>query len=129
MHINLELIICLKLRERKFKKISGTSSLITFALQNPVKTRDASKLIFEINCGDNIISVQAQMFWITANLAFSENNSVRLAVTEGITSIDLLHISSWTQARKVTDIRIDFGSPNTCPALKINSVKLGKSIV
>lgn len=70
--------------------------------------------------------MQAQVFWITANVAFSENNSVRLAVTPGITSIDLLHISSWTQAGEVTDIRIDFGSPNTCPALKINSVDLGK---
>ncbi len=115
-----------KVEGKEIYQISGIDPFVTFALQNPVRTRDASKLGFELNCAENIAPVQVQVFWKTANVAFSENNSVRLAVFPGITSIDLSPMSSWTQAGEVTDIRIDFDSPGTCPALKINSVELGK---
>jgi alginate O-acetyltransferase complex protein AlgJ len=115
-----------KVEGKEIYQISGADPFVTFALQNPVRTRDASKLGFELNCAENIAAVQVQVFWKTANVAFSENNSVRLAVIPGITSIDLSPISSWTQAGEVTDVRIDFDSPSTCPSLKINSVELGK---
>ena len=108
-------------------KISGADPYITFVITSPVRTQDASQLVFELTCGEKKEPVQVQVFWHTAGTVFSEANSVRFTTNPGITTIGLSPLFSWAQAKNITDVRIDIDSHSTCPVLTINSLELGKS--
>ncbi len=116
-----------KVEGAEIYRISGDDPYVTFVLSKPTWTQDASQLVFELTCGEMKESVQVQVFWHAAGTVFSEANSVRFTTNPGITTISLSPLSSWVQAEKVTDVRIDIDFPNTCPVLTLNNLEIGKS--
>jgi alginate O-acetyltransferase complex protein AlgJ len=116
----------IKVERAEAYRITGADPYVTFVLPNPIRTQDASQLVFELTCGEKKEPVQVQLFWHTDGTVFSEANSVRFTTNPGITTLSLSPLLSWDQAEKVTDVRIDIDSHSACPVLTINSLEFGK---
>jgi hypothetical protein len=107
-------------------RISGEDPYVAFVLSKPVRTLDTSQLVLEFTCGERKEPVQVQVFWRSASTVFSEANSVRFTTYPGITTITLSTLSSWTQAEKITDVRVDIDSNRACPGIAIKRLEFGK---
>jgi hypothetical protein len=115
-----------KTRNRETYRVAGTDPYVIFSLDHPVRPRDASQLVMDLNCGGKTEPVQVQVSWHSAGREFNETNSVRFTTHPGMMAINLTPLSSWTQAGAVTDIRVDIDSASACPNVAINSLELGK---
>ncbi|PTR16118.1 acetyltransferase AlgX (SGNH hydrolase-like protein) [Nitrosospira sp. Nsp2] len=116
----------IKTRNRQAYRVAGADPYVTFSLDQPVRARDVSQLVLDLNCGEKTEPVKVQISWHSAGREFSEANSVRFTTQPGMTAINLTPLSSWAQAGAVTDIRVDIDSASACPIVAISSLELGK---
>lgn len=107
-------------------RMTGADPFLTFTLSNPIRTQDASQLVFDLNCGEKMEPIQGQVFWQTAGMNFNESQSVRFETKPGMITLELAPLPAWTQAGTVTALRIDIDSPKTCPVLAVHSLEIGK---
>jgi len=115
-----------KLKEGAYR-VSGPDPFVTFTLSNPVKSTDASKLVFELKC-DTPNNINLQVFWSVAGSGINESNSIKFDASQPNTTVDLSKVPSWKQAGLINKIRIDVmpTKQNPCASFTINNIGLGK---
>jgi peptidoglycan/LPS O-acetylase OafA/YrhL len=107
--------------------VSGPDPYVTFALLNPVKSDDASKLVFELKC-DTPNNINLQVFWSLVDSGFSEPNSIKFVASQSKIIFNLSSVSSWKQAGLISKIRIDImpTEQKPCTIFSISNVVIGK---
>jgi len=107
-------------------KVAGPDPFVKFNLSNPVKSDDASKLVFELKC-DTPNNINLQVFWSVVGSGFSESDSIKFEASQPNTRLNLSSVPSWKQAGLINKIRIDVmpTKQEPCVSFTINNVGLG----
>lgn len=104
----------------------GIDPFFLFSLPDPVTTKSTRYMSFRLDCNGIYEPVHLQLFWHANGDEFSESESLRFIAFPGLSTVDLLPHSRWTNSGTVSDIRIDIDSRGACPIVSIDSLELGK---
>ncbi len=94
---------------------TGPDPFVVYELAAPILAREASFLSVGLSCGDNAGKVPIQLFWLSDEKPyFDEERSVKFVLDPGVRLIDLHTIPGWTEKGSVRRLRLDIDSTNVC---------------
>lgn len=106
-------------------EVSDIDPFMVFRLSNPVATRDANRLAFDISCDGEEGDIPVQLYWRSDEAGFSEARSARFAASAGVNVLSLMGNVAWMNSENVTEVRLDLDHADRCKAVAFTNVALG----
>jgi hypothetical protein len=99
---------------------------VVFSLEDAVKTKDYTKVGFNLECANELKEVNIQLFWHKEGAPyFNEKNSLRFKASTGEIILNLSANKIWREAEAITRLRVDLDSGEKCGLFSLTPPKLG----